>query len=222
MFCRKHRFAELWTIRSGVCKSSTAPSRWTDNLHQLSNDTENNKDYLTPNYIRKLYNIVRRYIVAATEGTSRQRIKMAHSLLESHHMQILCYLHCAPVSLQQSHGYKPNSVNPRWLYGRRPNGHRYLRSSSLIGKSLMEAYRLTIRPRRSNSQFSLPYERNQLPDSSHHSYANRTAIRLSSWANNSLIKRYSRSLYHFLVKKAIISSRPFMNSDRLRHLLSEV
>ncbi len=35
--------------------------------------------------------------------------------------------------------YKPNSVNPACSSGRRPSGHRNRRSSSLIGKSLIEA-----------------------------------------------------------------------------------
>ena len=41
----------------------------------------------------------------------------------------------------------------------------------------------------SNSQFSLPYERNQLPESSCDSYANRTAMWLPSKAQSSLISR---------------------------------
>jgi len=46
-----------------------------------------------------------------------------------------------------------------------------LGSAALIGTSLMEAKRRCISPAASYSQFSLPYERNQFPLSSCHSYA---------------------------------------------------
>ena len=59
--------------------------------------------------------------------------------------------------------YRPSSLSPGWSSGRRPSGQWYLRSASAIGRSLMLASRRRIRPSSSNSQFSLPYERNQLP-----------------------------------------------------------
>jgi hypothetical protein len=65
--------------------------------------------------------------------------------------------------------HRPRSERPGWSLGRGPSGQRYLRSASLIGWSLMLAKRRRIRPFSSNSQFSLPCERNQLPESSRHS-----------------------------------------------------
>src|SRR5208282_5834749 len=47
---------------------------------------------------------------------------------------------------------KPNSLKPAWSSGRRPRGQKYLRLLSAIGKSLMLAMRLRIRPCSSNSQ----------------------------------------------------------------------
>jgi hypothetical protein len=64
---------------------------------------------------------------------------------------------------------RPRSDRPGWSSGRRPSGQRYSRSLSRIGRSLMHAKRRAMSPRSSNSQFSLPYERNQLPESSCHS-----------------------------------------------------
>jgi hypothetical protein len=49
-----------------------------------------------------------------------------------------------------------------------------LASDSLIGRSLMEANFRCMRPLSSNSGFRCAYERNQLPESSCHSYANDT------------------------------------------------
>jgi len=69
------------------------------------------------------------------------------------------------VAIDQS----PNWLRPGWSSGRRPNVHRNLRSLSTIGRSLMLAWRAAMKPHASNSQFSLPYERNQLPASSCHS-----------------------------------------------------
>src|SRR5579862_495576 len=83
--------------------------------------------------------------------------------------------------------------------------------------SLMLAWRTCIRPFGSNSQFSLPYDRNQFPESSCHSYANRTAIRLSSKTQRPLISRYSSSLAHLRFKKATISALPLINSDLFLH-----
>src|SRR5262245_37132771 len=51
---------------------------------------------------------------------------------------------------------RPRSLNDGWSSGRRPSGQWYLRSLSLIGRSLMLAMRRRIRPCSSNSQFSLP------------------------------------------------------------------
>ncbi len=69
----------------------------------------------------------------------------------------------------QNRGYSPSSDRPGCSSGRRPSGQWNLRSLSLIGISLMQAKRLAIKPFSSNSQFSLPYERYQLPESSCHS-----------------------------------------------------
>src|SRR5471032_1264438 len=65
--------------------------------------------------------------------------------------------------------YKSNADNPGWSSGRRPSGQWNRRSPALIGMSLMEAWRFVIKPSGPNSQFSLPYERYQLPASSCHS-----------------------------------------------------
>ena len=75
----------------------------------------------------------------------------------------------SPVGSPAMRGYSPRSLNPGWASGRRPSGQWYLRSDSLMGRSLMLARRSRIRPSSSNSQFSLPYERNQFPESSWHS-----------------------------------------------------
>ena len=65
--------------------------------------------------------------------------------------------------------YNPKSVSPGWPAGRGPSAQSYRRSLSRIGRSLMLAMRHRIKPRSSNSQFSLPYDRNQFPLSSCHS-----------------------------------------------------
>src|ERR1700719_2785151 len=64
---------------------------------------------------------------------------------------------------------RPRSLSPGWSSGRRPSGQKYLRSDSLMGRSLMDANLNRIRPSSLNSQFSLPYERYQFPESSCHS-----------------------------------------------------
>src|ERR1700676_1606892 len=64
---------------------------------------------------------------------------------------------------------RPRSLSPGWSSGRRPSGQKYLRSDSLMGRSLMDANLKRIRPSSLNSQFSLPYERYQFPESSCHS-----------------------------------------------------
>ena len=51
---------------------------------------------------------------------------------------------------------RPRSLKDAWSSGRRPGLQWYLRSLSLIGRSLMLAMRRRIRPCSSNSQFSLP------------------------------------------------------------------
>ena len=78
--------------------------------------------------------------------------------------------HCTSwrVARRRQH-YRPRSDSPGWSSGRRPSGQRNFRSDSWIGRSLMHAKRRAIRPSSANSQFSLPYERNQLPESSCHS-----------------------------------------------------
>src|SRR5450830_819728 len=65
--------------------------------------------------------------------------------------------------------YSPSADNPGWSSGRRPSGQWNRRSLALIGISLMDAWRFVIKPSGPNSQFSLPYERNQFPASSCHS-----------------------------------------------------
>ncbi len=65
--------------------------------------------------------------------------------------------------------YSPNSLNPGCSSGRRPSGQRNLRSASSMDASLMLAWRTAMKPCSSNAQFSLPYERYQLPVSSCHS-----------------------------------------------------
>lgn len=65
--------------------------------------------------------------------------------------------------------YRPRSDRPGWSSGRRPSGQWNLRSDSWMGMSLMHAKRRRMRPSASNSQFSLPYDRNQFPASSCHS-----------------------------------------------------
>ena len=70
----------------------------------------------------------------------------------------------APHSLRQDgtvRRQRPSSVRPGWSSGRRPSGQWNLRSSALMGLSLMLACRSVIRPFSSNSQFSLPWLRNQ-------------------------------------------------------------
>ena len=52
--------------------------------------------------------------------------------------------------------HRPSSLSPEWSSGRRPSGQRNLRSCSAMGRSLMLAKRLCIRPSALNSQFSLP------------------------------------------------------------------
>lgn len=58
----------------------------------------------------------------------------------------------APVNCQ-----RPRSESPGWSEGRGPERSQwYLRSDSLIGRSLIEARRRCISPLGANSQFSLP------------------------------------------------------------------
>lgn len=48
------------------------------------------------------------------------------------------------------------------------------------------------------------------------------AMRSASNVHISLIKRYSSSRRHFLVRNSIMAARPSKNSDLLRHVLSSV
>ena len=75
--------------------------------------------------------------------------------------------------------HKPSALSPGNWSGRLPCGQRNFRSFAVMAKSLMLAWRARMRPSSSNSQFSFPYARNQSPEASRYSYANRTAIRLS-------------------------------------------
>ncbi len=54
--------------------------------------------------------------------------------------------------------YSPRSLRDGWSSGRLSSGQRYLRSTSRSGASFILARWRRIRPRLSNSQFSLPWE----------------------------------------------------------------
>ena len=72
----------------------------------------------------------------------------------------------------------------------------------------MLAIRRRMKPVSLNSQFSLPYERNQWPESSCHSYAKRTAMRFSWHAHNSLIKQTIFDLSGPLASKKLLNGVP--------------
>src|SRR4051812_48461920 len=69
------------------------------------------------------------------------------------------------VTPHPSDNYKSSSVSPGWSAGLGPLGSQWNRRAFVvIGTSLMLAWRARINPLAANSQFSLPYARNQLPD----------------------------------------------------------
>ena len=107
------------------------------------------------------------------QATCPQRAAPAAQMALAHGPNADLVRKCAPHSLRKDgtvrRRQRPSSVRPGWSSGRRPSGQWNLRSSALMGLSLMLAWRSVIRPFSSNSQFSLPWLRNQLPASSCHS-----------------------------------------------------
>ena len=86
----------------------------------------------------------------------------------------------------------------------------YLRSDSLIGRSLMQANLRSIRPFWSNCQFSFPYERNQLAPRNHRATGPRTAaaMRLPRRPASFLDQPVVQLPCHLRVRKATIAAIP--------------